>query len=232
MAFAIDEINRSSNLLPNVTLGYSLYDNCAKPAVGFRGGISLVRAMIQILKHFGWTWAGLLVSDDDYGLHVMRSFQSELIPSGAGCLAYSEVLPLNNDPTELRRIVDVMRKSTARVVIVFSHVNHMFHLMKEVRAMIQILKHFGWTWAGLLINDDDYGHHAMRSFQSGLIPSGAGCLAYSEVLPLNNDPTELRRIVDVMRKSTARVVIVFSYVSHILPLMKEVWIEIYLNPSF
>lgn len=41
MAFAIDEINSNSNLLPNVTLGYSLYDNCVKLAIGFRAALSL-----------------------------------------------------------------------------------------------------------------------------------------------------------------------------------------------
>lgn len=42
MVFAIDEINKNSNLLPNVTLGYSLYDNCVKLAIGFRATLSLV----------------------------------------------------------------------------------------------------------------------------------------------------------------------------------------------
>lgn len=91
-----------------------------------------VRAMIQILKRFGWTWAGLLVSNDDYGLHVARSFQSDLAQSGGGCLAYSEILPWGDNPAELTRIVEVMRKSTARVVIVFAHQIHMIQLMEEV----------------------------------------------------------------------------------------------------
>ncbi|KAG8001938.1 Extracellular calcium-sensing receptor, partial [Nibea albiflora] len=91
-----------------------------------------VRAMIQILKHFGWTWAGLLISDDDYGLHAARSFQSDFVQSGEGCLAYTEILSWANDQTELRRIVDVMKKSTARVVIVFASENHVVNLMEEV----------------------------------------------------------------------------------------------------
>lgn len=41
MAFAIDEINRNSNLLPNVTMGYSLYDNCATLGIGFSAALSL-----------------------------------------------------------------------------------------------------------------------------------------------------------------------------------------------
>lgn len=89
--------------------------------------------MIQILKHFGWTWAGLLVSNDDYGLHAARSFQSDLAESGGGCLAYLEVLPWSVDWPKLRRIVDVMKKSTARVVIVFAHESLMINLMEEVR---------------------------------------------------------------------------------------------------
>ena len=42
MAFAIDEINRNPNLLPNVTLGYSLYDNCENLGIGFSAALSLV----------------------------------------------------------------------------------------------------------------------------------------------------------------------------------------------
>uniref|UniRef100_A0A665UNH2 Extracellular calcium-sensing receptor-like n=1 Tax=Echeneis naucrates TaxID=173247 RepID=A0A665UNH2_ECHNA len=175
MVFAIDEINRNPNLLPNVTLGYSVYDNCNQLGIGFLLGIVgddsstrsiaistvlsfhystcaclsdrqkfpsffrtipsdafQVRAMIQMLKHFGWTWAGLLISDNDYGLHAARSFQSDLGPSGAGCLAYTETLPWTDNPAELRRIVNVIKKSKARVVIVFAHEGHMIDLMEEV----------------------------------------------------------------------------------------------------
>lgn len=42
MAFAIDEVNRNPHLLPNVTLGYSIYDNCVKLAIGFRAALSLI----------------------------------------------------------------------------------------------------------------------------------------------------------------------------------------------
>lgn len=88
--------------------------------------------MIQILKHFGWTWAGLLISDDDYGLHAARAFQSDLSLSGDGCLAYVEVLPWEKDLIELKRIVDTMKRSTARVVIVFAHESLIINLMEEV----------------------------------------------------------------------------------------------------
>ena len=101
-----------------------------------------MKAIIQILKRFGWTWAGLLVSDDDYGLHAARSFQSDLPNSGGGCLAYFELLPWGNDPDKLRRIVDVMKKSTARVVIVFAHESYMMNLMEEVRLELQLKMYF------------------------------------------------------------------------------------------
>ncbi|KAG7455691.1 extracellular calcium-sensing receptor-like [Solea senegalensis] len=200
MAFAIDEINRNSNLLPNVTLGYSLYDNCLQLGIGFRAALTLVsgqeeqvileencvgtppvlgivgdssstrtiaistvlglyrvplvNAMIQILKHFGWTWAGLIISDDDYGVHAARSFHSDLGPAGGGCLAYTEILPWGDDPAELSRIVDVMRKSTARVVIVFAHKSHMINLMEEVVRKnvtgLQWMASEAWTSAAVL----------------------------------------------------------------------------------
>ena len=42
MAFAVNEINRNPSLLPNVTVGYSIYDTCLTLGVTFRGAMALV----------------------------------------------------------------------------------------------------------------------------------------------------------------------------------------------
>uniref|UniRef100_A0A4W6CCL6 G-protein coupled receptors family 3 profile domain-containing protein n=1 Tax=Lates calcarifer TaxID=8187 RepID=A0A4W6CCL6_LATCA len=207
MAFAIDEINRNSLLLPNVTLGYSLYDNCNKLGIGFRAALSLASGQEeQVLLHE--TCVGTppvlgIVGDD----------------SSTRSVAISSVLGLYRVPM-------VSYFSTCSCLSDRKKFPSFFRTIPsdafQVRAMIQILKRFGWTWIGLLLSDDDYGLHAARSFQSDLGPSGGGCLAYTEILPKDNDPAELKRIVGVMKKSTARVVIVFAYEGHMIDLMEEV----------
>ncbi|XP_029373393.1 extracellular calcium-sensing receptor-like [Echeneis naucrates] len=207
MAFAIDEINRNPNLLPNVTLGYSVYDNCNTLGIGFRAAFSLAGGQKeQVIIHEpceGSPPVLGIVGDD----------------SSTRSIAISTVLGLYRVPL-------VSYFSTCSCLSNRQKFPSFFRTIPsdafQVRAIIQILKHFGWTWAGLLISDNDYGLHAARSFQSDLGPSDGGCLAYLEVLPQGDDPAELRRIVDVMRKSTARVVIVFAHEGHIINLMEEV----------
>uniref|UniRef100_A0A4W6FEB4 G-protein coupled receptors family 3 profile domain-containing protein n=1 Tax=Lates calcarifer TaxID=8187 RepID=A0A4W6FEB4_LATCA len=208
MAFTIDEINRNSNLLPNVALGYSLYDNCVQLGVGFRAALLLV------------------------------SGQEEQVVLHETCVGTPPVLGIVGDSSSTRSIAISTVLGLYRVPMVsfyFATCSCLSDRQKfpsffrtipsdafQVRAMIQILKHFGWTWVGLLIRDDDYGLHAARSFQTDLGPSDGGCLAYTETLPGNNDPAELKRIVDVMKKSTARVVIVFAHEGPMIKLLEEV----------
>ncbi|KAF7218589.1 extracellular calcium-sensing receptor-like [Nothobranchius furzeri] len=207
MTFAIDEINQNSKLLPNVTLGYSLYDNCLTLGVGFRGALALI------------------------------SGQQEETVTDEKCLGSPPVIGLVGDSSSTHSIAISSVLGLYRVPIVsyFATCSCLSDRQKypsffrtipsdtfQVRAIIQILKHFGWTWAGLLISDDDYGLYAARSFQSDLSSSNEGCLAYLEILPRKKDLTELKRIVEVMKKSTARVVIVFADEGPILNLMEEV----------
>ncbi|XP_038548425.1 extracellular calcium-sensing receptor-like [Micropterus salmoides] len=207
MAFAVDEINKNSNLLPNVTLGYILYDNCATLGIGFSAALSLASGQEE----------QFLLQEDCLGNPPVVGIVGD--PFSTLSIATSNVLGLFKLPivsyfatcsclSDRRRFPSFFRTIPSDAF--------------QVRAMILILKHFGWTWVGLLVSDDDYGLHVSRSFQYDLARSGGGCLAYSEILPWGNDPNEYKRIVGVMTKSTANVVIVFAHQLHMIQLMEEV----------
>ncbi|XP_017297094.1 extracellular calcium-sensing receptor-like [Kryptolebias marmoratus] len=207
MAFAIDEINKNPDLLPNLTLGYSLYDNCGALVIGFSGALSLASGQEEqfvLQENCSGTPPVLGIVGDHYSTfsiaiaNVLGLYKMPLVSYFATCSCLSD---RQRFPTFFRTI-----PSDAF----------------QVRAMIQILKNFGWTWVGLLVSDDDYGLHVAQSFQSDLVQSGGGCLAYLEVLPWDSNPGELQRIVNLIKTSTARVVIVFAHEIHMIELMEEV----------
>ncbi|KAL0168372.1 hypothetical protein M9458_036594, partial [Cirrhinus mrigala] len=94
----------------------------------------------------------------------------------------------------------------------------------QVRAMVQILRHFEWTWVGLLYSDDDYGVYAAQAFHQEMQLFGL-CAAFSEFLPHDNNIRDIQRIMEVIQSSTARVVVVFAPSSFLIPLMDEVVLQ-------
>ncbi|XP_027900615.1 extracellular calcium-sensing receptor-like [Xiphophorus couchianus] len=207
MAFAIDEINRDDRLLPNVTLGYSLYDSCLTLGVGFRAALALISGQEE----------HIVMNETCEGAPPVVGLVGD--SSSTRTIAISTVLGLYRVPMVSYFATCACLSDRQRFPSFFRTIpSDAF----QVRAMLQILKHFGWTWAGLLISDDDYGLDAARSFNSDLGVSGGGCLAYVEILPWEKDLNEFKRIVDVMRKSTARVVVVFAHEGMIINLMEEV----------
>ncbi|KAL3991760.1 hexosaminidase [Sarotherodon galilaeus] len=207
MAFAIDEINRNANLLPNVTVGYTLYDNCVELGIGFRGALSLASGQEE----------QIILDDTCTGKPPVLGIVGD--SSSTPSIAISSVL-------SLYRVPIVSYFATCSCLSDHRKYPSFFRTIPsdafQVRAIIKILKHFDWTWAGLLISDDDYGLHAARSLQFELSLSGEGCLDYIEVLPWDKDTNEHRRILNVMKKSTARVVIAFVHESHMINLIEEV----------
>ncbi|XP_026232657.1 extracellular calcium-sensing receptor-like [Anabas testudineus] len=207
MAFAIDEINKNSTLLPNLTLGYSLYDNCGALIIGLSGALSLASGQeeqFMLQENCIGSPPVLGIVGDSYSTfsiaisHILGLYKMPTVSYFATCSCL----------TDRQRFPSFFRTIPSDAF--------------QVHAMIQILKHFGWTWVGLVVTDDDYGLNVAQSFQSALVQSGEGCLAYLEVLPWDRDPNEIRRVVHLIKTSTARVVMVFLHKIHMIELMEEV----------
>ncbi|XP_054849832.1 vomeronasal type-2 receptor 26-like [Eublepharis macularius] len=145
LIFAVHEINKNPNLLPNVTLGFHIYDNSfnsrtthevildllftqQKNALNYRcarkGGILAIigeftdKSMIEIFNIYK-------IPQFTYGTH------KTLLSGKTGAPSLHWISP---------------REAT----------HHM--------GIVQLLQHFRWTWIGLIVSNDDAGESFLQNF--------------------------------------------------------------------
>uniref|UniRef100_A0A8C1WAH2 Olfactory receptor C family, k2 n=1 Tax=Cyprinus carpio TaxID=7962 RepID=A0A8C1WAH2_CYPCA len=88
-------------------------------------------ALARMVKHFGWTWIGAVRSDSDYGNNGMASFLKAAEQEGI-CVEYSEAYYRTQPRSKLKRVADVIRRSTARVIVAFVAAGDMRFLLEEL----------------------------------------------------------------------------------------------------
>ncbi|XP_068129503.1 extracellular calcium-sensing receptor-like [Hyperolius riggenbachi] len=75
-------------------------------------------AIAQLVMYFGWSWIGLVASDDDYGQQGIQLIGQEIVKAGA-CVAFSETILMSKPDRNAPHIVNVIKRSTAKVVVLF-----------------------------------------------------------------------------------------------------------------
>ncbi|XP_066566346.1 extracellular calcium-sensing receptor-like [Amia ocellicauda] len=204
MVFAIEEINRDPVLLPNITLGYRLYDNCVNLAVAFRAATALISGVGNTFIDYNCTGTPpvLGIVGDPGSTHsiaisrMLGLFQMPLVSYYATCSCLSN------------------RKEFPSFFRTIPSDNF------QVKAMIKIIKHYGWTWVGTIASSDDYGQYAVKTFIEEV--NKFGCIAFSETLSSVSTKTQLLKIVQTIKQSTAKVIVVFSSEAYFIPLAKEI----------
>ncbi|XP_028274752.1 extracellular calcium-sensing receptor-like isoform X3 [Parambassis ranga] len=93
MAFAVEEINRNSKLLPNLSLGYSLYDNCLNLGIGFRAAMSMASGQVE----------HIVLDDNCVGSPPVMGIVGD--PSSTRSIAISSVLGLYRVPMVVKQNV-------------------------------------------------------------------------------------------------------------------------------
>ncbi|XP_069053511.1 extracellular calcium-sensing receptor-like [Lepisosteus oculatus] len=204
MAFAIEEINRDPALLPNITLGYRLYDNCVNLAVALRVATALISGEEDSFTDYSCT-----------GTPPVLAIVGD--PGSTHSIAISRMLGLF-------RIPMVSYYATCSCLSNRKEFPSFFRTIPsdafQVKAMVQILRHYGWTWVGVIASDDDYGQSAVKSFIEEV--NKFGCIAFSETLPSVNPRMRIHQIINTIKQSTARVIVVFSTEAYFIPLAEEI----------
>ncbi|XP_076853604.1 extracellular calcium-sensing receptor-like [Brachyhypopomus gauderio] len=194
MIFVIEEINRSGLLLPNVSIGYRIYDNCGSRFLSMRAAMALMNG--QDLRADGSCSGKAAVqaiigeSESTPSIVLARTtgpFKIPMISHAATCECLSS---RKEFPSFFRTIASDYYQS---------------------RALAQMVKHFGWSWVGAVNSDSDYGNSGMAIFLEAAKEEGI-CVEYSEKFD-RSETTKLMKVVDTIRKGTAKVVILF--VAHI-----------------
>ncbi|KAH0626208.1 hypothetical protein JD844_001045 [Phrynosoma platyrhinos] len=88
------------NIYKMAQLSFGSFDPALKDKVQFPSVYRMIpneRAqyvgIVKLLKHFGWTWIGLIVSEDDSGEALLRTLVPWLLQNSI-CFAFKEIIPI------------------------------------------------------------------------------------------------------------------------------------------
>ncbi|XP_043928719.1 extracellular calcium-sensing receptor-like [Protopterus annectens] len=210
MIFAIEEINNSATLLPNVTLGYRIFDTCNTVSKALEATLSFV-AQNKI---------------DSLNLDEFCNC-SEHIPSTIAVVGATGS-GISSAVANLLGLFYIPQVSYASSSRLLSNKNQFKSFLRTIpndehqaTAMADIIDYFRWNWVGTIAADDDYGRPGIEKFREEAEERDI-CIDFSELISQYSYKEEIQHVVEVIQNSTARVIVAFSSGPDLEPLIKEI----------
>ncbi|XP_064253197.1 taste receptor type 1 member 1 [Passer domesticus] len=209
LRFAVEEINNSTTLLPNVTLGYEIYDTCSEPT-NFHATLCALarkgRQGVQVLpsfQHYEPQAVAVIGPDSTRLALTTAAVLSLFLVPEISYEASTELLSLKRLYPSFLRTIPSDRQ--------------------QVKAIFLLLQHFGWTWVALLGSDNIYGRTGLDALQELLTASNV-CVGYRATIPANSDANnpELHNLVQILTEVKVNVTVVFSNRGSVLPFFEVV----------
>ncbi|XP_075200032.1 extracellular calcium-sensing receptor-like [Anomaloglossus baeobatrachus] len=202
MVYAIEEINANDVLLPNITLGFQLFDNCAH----------MSRAL--------WETFIALTGEDN----AIPNYQcNEKVPLA---IIGDPISLLSIAMAALLGVYRYPQVSYAASVNALS--NRLLYPSflrtvpgddKQSKALAKLVSFMGWKWVGLLSLNNDYGILGSQILKEELQKLGV-CIAYHEIFGQGTSLAKLQVIANIIIQSSAKVVILFSRDPHIYQMLE------------
>uniref|UniRef100_A0A674IA05 Vomeronasal type-2 receptor 1-like n=1 Tax=Terrapene triunguis TaxID=2587831 RepID=A0A674IA05_9SAUR len=205
MIHAIQEVNNRLDILPNITLGYHIYDTCFTTSKTVEGTLAYLTGQNETMPNFRCSAGAPLVAVIGAGGSTLTIASSRIVglyyfPEVGYASSCSVLSDKYQFPSFLRTIPNDNHQSLA---------------------MAELVRHFGWVWIGTIAADDDYGKYGIKYFKQNVEKSGI-CIAFSETIPKIFSREKILAVVEAIKESTANIIVVYSSDIDLSPLMEEI----------
>ncbi|KAM5191949.1 vomeronasal type-2 receptor 26-like [Mantella aurantiaca] len=202
--FAIDEINRNADILPNVTLGYHLYDSCGHVNKAIKDVLQILSGHTKEAPNYSCMERGTVAGFiGDIKSDTTLQMAQLLNLYGYSQISYGARDTLLSDrkmyPNFFRTVPD--------------------DEMQYV-AIVKLLERLKWNWVGIITSDDEYGEREIRQLSKHLNNHGI-CIEFKILVSGKN----YERIPPELLTLTTEVIIICGSLSRYL---KEVH---YMDPN-
>ncbi|XP_044514864.1 vomeronasal type-2 receptor 26-like [Gracilinanus agilis] len=193
LIFAVEEINRDPNLLPNISsLGFHLYNAYHSDERTLESSLQWLSGQGQLVANYN-CW-------EQKPMAVIGGATSALT------IQMGTLFNLYNVPQITYGYFDSVLSDKAQFPSLYQLANRDSSLH---RAVVQLMVHFEWTWVGLITTDDMRGEEFLWDIREDMIKNGI-CLAFTEKTPVSerrygeSQDMFLSRIIE----SSVRVIII------------------------
>ncbi|XP_036934199.1 extracellular calcium-sensing receptor-like [Acanthopagrus latus] len=205
MVFAIEEINNGTELLPGIKLGYQIHDSCTSVPVTMHVTFQISNSLDPVFY----------TGDKCSQLGMVKAIVGE--SGSTPSISMSRILGSFNIP-------QVSHFATCACLSDKQQYPSFFRTIPsdqfQADALAKLVKHFGWTWIGAVRSDSDYGNNGMASFLDAAQKEGI-CVEYSESFHRAHPHSRVQRVADVIRRSTAVVIVAFTASAELRILLEE-----------
>ncbi|XP_060137266.1 vomeronasal type-2 receptor 26-like [Zootoca vivipara] len=199
LAFAVKEINEDPHILPNITLGFHLYDSYTHARSTYLATLLLLSMVEKFVPNY-------ICDVERYLAGVIGGLDSEI------SFYVATVLDIYKIPQLIYGSPPVMNEKSPGLP---------FYQMAAPEALqyegiLSLLLHFRWLWIGVIVTDNDNGERFVQTISPMFMESGV-CFAFIERFPDFSFISEMyglleqaANIEDKLFSSKANVVVTYG----------------------
>ncbi|XP_053546994.1 extracellular calcium-sensing receptor-like [Bombina bombina] len=205
MVFAIEEINMNQSVLPNITLGFSIYDSCDSVLMSLLKAMQLLSGEGNPVPNFSCKnpvpLAALIGEDkSSHSIPLARLFGVYKFPQ----ISFASSATILSDKIQFPSFLRTTPSDDFQSF-----------------AIAKLIMHFKWTWIGIIFEDSTYGFQGTQTLIAEIEKSGV-CTEFVITIPTSYSITRIMYIMDIIDKSTTSVIVVFSTNYIFKPVMIEI----------
>ncbi|XP_044294445.1 vomeronasal type-2 receptor 26-like, partial [Varanus komodoensis] len=204
LVFAIKEINENPKILPNITLGFHIYDSYSDPKMTYRTSLDMLFKSHQMVPNYQCgTQQKLMGVIGGLSADISACMADILGPYKIPQTAVSEESPL---PSFYRMVPNEAL---------------------QYQGIVQLLLHFHWKWIGLITMDDEHGERFLQTMEP-MLSQNAICSEFTERIQANWQFFEIVNItkshLHIFTETKARAVVIHGESTNILRLAAAILI--------